>query len=222
MIIVSTFSAIVTHPPLFASTKSICVSTSFTVMGTNQRTMFTIISFLAFLIYEKQKQNKNKKKTNHSQKQLQIQFNLYRIGNFDLLPSIHSFPKYPSWHPLLHPPLTWSHGSLLIQLPLQILLQSIPKFPGEHPLLKIRYNRYLILNKIKTKIKLFLFLFLPVPPLVFSFERCTAYCVIFTLILLFTCSKCHILVLHSFPIYPGLHPLSQYPVCLLHVESFIQ
>lgn len=43
---------------------------------------------------------------------------------------------YPSWHPLGHTPLTWSHGSLFSQWPLQIPLQFSPKCPSLHSDLK--------------------------------------------------------------------------------------
>lgn len=42
------------------------------------------------------------------------------------------FSIYPSWQPLGHTPLTWSHGSLFLQWPLQCSLQSNPKCTGEH------------------------------------------------------------------------------------------
>lgn len=54
----------------------------------------------------------------------------------------HCDPVYPSRQPLLHIPLTWSHGSFFTQLPLQRSLQPIPKYPGLHSIERMICNSY--------------------------------------------------------------------------------
>lgn len=60
-----------------------------------------------------------------------IQILQYQINHY-ILRSSQRPSIYPSRQPLEHSPLTWSHGSLFIQCPLQCLLQFIPKYSGGH------------------------------------------------------------------------------------------
>lgn len=60
------------------------------------------------------------------------QTSCYKITNEYSSHILQWFPMYPSWQPLWHTPLIWSHGSLCIQCLLHRSLQSNPKYPVKH------------------------------------------------------------------------------------------
>lgn len=57
------------------------------------------------------------------------------------------FPIKPSWQPIVQIPLTWSHGLLFKQWPLQRSLQFTPKWPREHSDFQKNEKKYVINNK---------------------------------------------------------------------------
>lgn len=118
-------------------------------------------------------------------------------------------PLKPSWHPFIHTPLTWSHGSLLIQCPLQLSLQSTPKCPPVHSMRK-RLNSVLY-KCLKTQLKL---VNVCIYELVIGLNNQVKY--------VYTKLSVNLPLLQSPSVYPGLHPWPQWPVSLLHVDLLRQ
>lgn len=117
-------------------------------------------------------------------------------------------PIHPTWEPLEHTPLSWSYGSLFMHCRLclctvdfnvlYILIQTVPVdslFEFE--------NSYHTIPSPLTEIKV-------IRPKLIKHSQNTFI------------SKIALLFLHLSPVYPGLHPLSHWPVCLLHGELFRQ
>lgn len=128
-------------------------------------------------------------------------------------PLKHCFPIKPSWHPLEHTPLRWSHRSLFIQYPLQCWLQCNPNRPGEHFMQKWKIKKciwYVISsNQLKS-------VNVCIKELVWIIKHQSKE-IMFSKV--YIRLSVHLPLLQKLSVYPGLHPLSQCPVRLLHGES---
>lgn len=117
------------------------MSTRLTVRKTNTGTVSAVISFCTSCIIKL-----NYKKIHFKEKD-KVKFGQTDVCCILLL--LQRAPIYPSWHPIGQTPLTWSHGSLFVQCPLQRSLQSNPKYPVGHAVFDKKTNTTLIFRHYK-------------------------------------------------------------------------